>query len=187
MGIESLRNTVGRSRDGAASKLSYARSLTTLDANGSVMPVPATTRQLVSHRGFFFGVLLLVGLNLAFGPCAWAFADTVDYDCPHCPRLHSPEHAESVAGTHNHDVASFESPCASDAAQCCSVEGIAQDARPSHLRSKDEPSDLPTATLSTAGLISPSAADEPIVAALPLGTRPGARLSLHVLFCVYLD
>lgn len=132
------------------------------------------------------GLFVVLWLNMALQPCAMAFSDEHQHDCPQCPPAHSREIPPQ--GSHeSHDKALEGAPCNAGASQCAFSDDYNYDGRTAQIKVKDAPSDVPVAIapavvgLSLADTVSASLGpDDP-------SHRPGVPPSLNILYCVYLD
>jgi hypothetical protein len=130
------------------------------------------------------GLLVLLGLNLALGPCASAIASDADYGCQHYASSHPLQHGEAA---NDHDRVSNDMPCATGAADCGTFGDINYDRRGEQLKLKDTPNDVPAGIIPAGESMLLRHSIE-LVGTFPTGsTLPGALTPLNVLHCVYLD
>ena len=130
-----------------------------------------------------FGLFVAVWLNLALQPCAMAFAELDEPDCPHCPPSQMQAHEHGAA----HAAMERDAPCADGVADCAVVDSINHDRRGNQPKLEFPGADLPVVIgADNAG----DAALRPsrrISFPEPLYYITGSPPPLHVLYCVYLD
>lgn len=128
--------------------------------------------------------IIILWLNLVLLPCALALDGSDDHDCPNCPPEHTNQHAGHDMPGH---VIVDELPCAISPEDCSFADDLIHDGRSIQLELNDAPSDVPLAVhpefVQSPGLQPNGSARWQCVR----GSPPGPRISLNILYCVYLD
>ncbi len=132
------------------------------------------------------GLFVVVWLNMALLPCAMALEDMREHGCPHYPAAVSGQ-MPSHSADESYDTLPEGAPCCDvDASQCAFLDDYTFDGRIVQSKVKDAPYDVPVAIVPV--IVAMPVADS--VPVLPVigdaSLRPGHRLPLNVLNCVYL-
>ena len=125
------------------------------------------------------GLFAAVWLNLALQPCAMAYENATDHDCPGCPP------AEMTGHHGGHADATVDTPCADGLADCMVDDDASLDSRGGDLKVRDLPAPVALAPADDVALLAPIAqapAPPPFASA-----HSGAPPPIHLLNCVFLD
>ena len=132
-----------------------------------------------------FAGFVVVWLNFALQPCAMAFEESNDHECPHCPPAHTSDHGDHAMP--GHSPASSESPCATSSIDCSLIDDFRYDGRNTELKLKNAPSDVPVAVHPGIGPIPQPRSIAEVRWHPTRSPPPGKQTPLNVLYCVYLD
>ncbi len=124
----------------------------------------------------------MVWLNMALQPCAMAFGDANDHDCPHCPPMHSEE-----ASAHNMDNSDHgTSPCETSVSQCAILEDFNYDGRTVKVKVDNEPGDVPVGIVASIAANSFAGNSLQLFSIGDYSNSIARRAALNILYCVYL-
>ncbi len=128
----------------------------------------------------------MVWLNMALLPCAMALEDMQEHGCPYYPAAFSGEMPSHSADGSNDMLPEGASCCDLKASQCAFFDDYNFDGRTVQSKVKDAPYEVPVAIVPTvvAMPVADSVPVSPVIGDASL--RPGHRLPLNVLNCVYL-
>jgi len=129
------------------------------------------------------GVVVALWVGLGIQPCAVAAVS--DHGCPHCPL--ALEQDASHAGDHlcASEILQFDESCVSAQAECCDIDEGTIDVRSGQQDLDDYDGFLPLLPTSASELLTHP--DDPSDGAADPPGYSGGSVSLHVLYCVYLN
>ncbi|MCH8895652.1 MAG: hypothetical protein IH927_05255 [Proteobacteria bacterium] len=132
------------------------------------------------------GLFVVAWLNLALLPCAMALGEMQESGCPHGAPAVSGEIPPLGADGSNDMHAGDASCCEVETSRCAFLDDYKYDGRTVQIKVKDAPGDLPV------GIV-PAVVAIPVTDSVPasldfrdVSLRPGNRLPLNLLYCVYL-
>ncbi|GBF31789.1 hypothetical protein MnTg04_01756 [bacterium MnTg04] len=132
------------------------------------------------------GLFVVAWLNLALLPCAMALGEMQESGCPHGAPAVSGEIPPLGADGSNDMHAGDASCCEVETSRCAFLDDYNYDGRTVQIKAKDAPGDLPV------GIV-PAIVAIPVMDSVPVSPdfgdvslRPGHRLPLNLLYCIYL-